>query len=197
MQHRVWQSAIPFKHSGIIHMSGNKKQPVLPVLEQELDDPMLEAARTQLRRSYIDGNALEIVREIVANLLGSEEMGLYRVDNKKAVLWLYWSFGIDPQKFAMLDVLTEPVIQKVMDGDAFIDRSGSGELAAIDQSVTAFIPIRYKGRTAAVLAIFRLLSQKPGLDDSDLGLFSILANEAGKPLFDPRSRSSVSRDAEK
>jgi GAF domain-containing protein len=197
MQHRVWQSSIPFKLSGIIHMKSTEiKDAATPISEFD-GDPKLEAARIRLQASFEEGDALESVREIVANLLGSEEMGLYRVDNKKAVLWLYWSFGIDPEKFSMLDVLTEPVVQQVMAGEAFIDHAGAGELAAIEQSVTAFIPIRFEDRTLAILAIFRLLPQKATLDDSDIELFNILATEGGKSLFNPNSKSFISRTSER
>src|SRR5271166_6189677 len=62
-----------------------------------MNDLRLAAARKRLSESRGQEDALEGLREIVANFLGSEEMGLFRVDRGSARFEVFWSFGIDSE----------------------------------------------------------------------------------------------------
>jgi Arc/MetJ-type ribon-helix-helix transcriptional regulator len=61
---------------------------------EEASEPRSEAARERLRECKDRKNACEVVREIVSNLLGCEEMALFEVDRKQQRLELIWSFGL-------------------------------------------------------------------------------------------------------
>ena len=58
-------------------------------------DVRLEAARERLAESSGQEDAIDGLREIVANFLGSEEMGLFQVDGGTSNFHVFWSFGID------------------------------------------------------------------------------------------------------
>src|SRR5258706_14224512 len=104
MQRRTWVNPIPFKEIANSQMPEKiKKKPLYQSFSEGVDELKLEAAMFRLRHSADEADALEAIREIVANLLGSEEMGLYKVDEQKGVLWLYWSFGIDEVAHKVLD----------------------------------------------------------------------------------------------
>jgi hypothetical protein len=146
------------------------------------NDLRLAAARKRLAESRGQDDALEGLREIVANFLGSEEVGLFRIDGSGETFHIFWSFGIDPEKYDLLLALGDAGLRRVMGGECHV------ELAARDQSgtmakVQAFVPIRLANRTIAILAILRLLPQKHGFDGSDKDLFKLLSNEAALPLF--------------
>jgi hypothetical protein len=152
------------------------------------NDVRLVAARKRLAESRGQEDAIEGLREIVANFLGSEEIGLLRVDQTTATLQVYWSFGIDPQKYDLLLALGDAGLQRVMGGECHV------ELAAHDRSgatakVQAFVPIRLANQTIAILAILRLLPQKLAFDTSDMELFKLLSDEAAMPLFGASAHS--------
>ncbi len=151
-----------------------------------MNDLRLGAARKRLAESRDQEDAIESLREIVANFLGSEEIGLFRVDRRTATFQVFWSFGIDPEKYDLPRALGDAGIRRVMRGECqvdHVDRDCPGAMA----KAQAFIPIRFANETVAILAILRLLPQKVAFDRSDLELFKILSDEAAKPLFGPRA----------
>lgn len=142
----------------------------------------LATARKRLAASCDQQDALEGLREIVGAFLGSEEIGLFMIDRGATSFKVCWSFGVDLENYDLHKALGKAGRERVMRGGYHVDiaghdRGGKGKLAQ------AFIPIKVKARTVAVLAILRLLPQKNGFDRSDFELFDMLANEAGAPLF--------------
>lgn len=157
------------------------------------NDLRLVAARKRLAESRGQEDAIEGLREIVANFLGSEEIGLLRVDQTTAALQVFWSFGIDTEKYDLLLALGDAGRERVMGGECHV------ELAARDRSgamakVQAFVPIRMANQTIAILAILRLLPQKHSFDGSDMELFKLLSNEAAMPLFGANGHSKSASD---
>ncbi|MGD0515452.1 MAG: hypothetical protein ABSA29_19285 [Terriglobales bacterium] len=147
-----------------------------------MNDLRLEAARKRLSESRNQEDAIEALREIVANFLGSEEIGLFKVERRTATFETYWSFGIDAENYDVLRALGEAGLQRVMRGECHVvlpSRERSGTVVRVQ----AFIPIRFANQTVAILAILRLLPQKVAFDRSDMELFKLLSEEAAKPLF--------------
>jgi hypothetical protein len=141
------------------------------------------AARMRLQAAQDQVDALEGIREIVANLMGSEELAVYKVDKQKAALWLYWSFGIDPNKYGVLDVIKQPLLEEVLAGTVVLrGDNGNEKLLSIADPVSALVPILVNGVAAAVLVIFRLLPQKPGLEAADREICEVLSNCAGRAI---------------
>jgi hypothetical protein len=147
-------------------------------------DLRLGAARERLAESRDQEDAIDGLREIVANFLGSEEIGLFRVDFKTSTFQVFWSFGIDLERYDLLRALGDAGLQRVMRGECHVDlgtRDGLGTMA----KAQAFVPIRLASETIAILAILRLLPQKLAFDRSDMELFKLLSDEAAQPLFGP------------
>jgi len=141
------------------------------------------AAVLRLQDATSQADALEAVEEITANLLGSEEAAIFKVDNQRAVCWLYWYFGIDPNKNAYLDVMREPALQAALTGKILISGdSGREKLLSMDHPVTALVPILASGAIAAVLVIFRLLPQKARFDAIDREICEVLSHCAERAL---------------
>jgi hypothetical protein len=154
----------------------------------EINDFRVEAARKRLAESRGQEDAIEGLREIVANFLGSEEIGLFRVDRRNATFRVFWSFGIDAENYDLPRALGETGLQRVMRGECHIALPARGSSGAVAR-VRAFVPIRFANQTVAVLAILRLLPQKVAFDRSDMELFKLLSDEAAKPLFGPNVQS--------
>ena len=142
----------------------------------------LGAARKRLAESTGQEDAIDGVREIVATFLGSEELGLFRVDRSTSNFHAFWSFGIDLEKYDLVSALGDGGLQRVMRGEHHVEVS-TGEHSGALPKGQAFIPIRRADQTVAILAILRLLPQKLAFDGHDLELFQLLSDEAAAPLF--------------
>ncbi len=153
-----------------------------------MNDLRLGAARKRLAESRDQADAIEGLREIAANFLGSEEIGLFKVDRKTASLQIFWSFGIDVEKYDLPRALGDAGLRQVMRGECHVEFADRDRFAAQAQ---AFIPIRFANETIAILAILRLLPQKLAFDRSDMELFRILSEEAAQPLFGLNARSKA------
>lgn len=147
-----------------------------------MNDARLEAARKRLTESKGQEDAIEGLREIVANLLGSEEIGLFRVDRRTSTFLVFWSFGIDLENYDLLQAMGDTGLQRVMRGECHVEFA-AGDRSGATAKAQAFVPISVAGQTIAILAILRLLPQKLAFDRSDMELFKLLSDEAAKPLF--------------
>jgi hypothetical protein len=157
-----------------------------PATAESMSDLRLRAARKRLAESSGQEDAIEGVREIVANFLGSEEMGLFRIDRRTSAFEVFWSFGIDLEEYDLLRALGNAGLQRVMRGECHIEFGGrDSETAGATAKAQAFVPISVADQTVAILAILKLLPQKTAFDRSDMDLFKLLSDEAAKPLFGP------------
>ncbi len=156
-----------------------------------MNDLRLEAARKRLAESCDQEDAIEGLREIVANFIGSEEFGLFTVDRAQGVFRPIWSFGIELDHYDLMLALGDTGVQRVIRGESHVEAARRDGI--LPARVKAFIPIRHGGQTIAILAILRLLPQKTAFDRSDFDLFKLLSEEAGKPLFGacPQSKSAA------
>ena len=165
-----------------------------PATIEELDDPRAEAARKRLRECKDHTHACEVVREIVSNLLGCEEMALFEVDRRQQKLALIWSFGVEPGRLHFPQGLSDSALSGVLSGEACIARvCGHVGNAGDEDKASAFVPIRFGGQTAGVLALLRLLPQKTNIDRMDRALLGVISSEAGRPLFDRRDLGNSER----
>ena len=126
------------------------------------------AARTRLQAATTATDTLDAIREIIANRLGSEEMALYSLDRECSVLWLRWSFGIDPNRYMMFDLMQEGRLAAVVEGATFLRSVPDDEnLLTIPAPVNALLPVLVDGQTVGVIVVFGLLKQKAAFDQSD------------------------------
>lgn len=141
------------------------------------------AARMRLQNAVDQADALDAIREIAGNLIGTEELAVFKVDKKRSELWLYWSFGVDPNKHSVLEVSREPKLKQVLNGKCVYRLRLSNEnLLTTDDPVSALIPIRIDGNTVAVIVLFRLFPHKLGLETVDHEICDLLSNCAGRAI---------------
>jgi hypothetical protein len=141
--------------------------------------------RKRLRESAGPSDALEGIREVVSNLLGSEEMALFQVDRRSSAFPLVWSFGINPREHQWLNGSSESVLKVLLNGRTHI------ELAGKSAPFTVLVPISLHGQTVAILAILRLLPQKTGFAKADMEVLQVLSDEAGTVIFGANPDPSV------
>lgn len=155
------------------------------------EDPRLEAARRRLRESVSEADALEGIREVVTNLLGCEEIGIFVIEND-GHSELLWSFGIDKRRHGTLESFKEFALDLVMRGEVqVVEVSSEGRDYCGNPPSRAFVPISLNGRTVAVLVLLRLLPQKLGFDEADIKIVKLISAEAGRSLFPRKARANA------
>ncbi len=120
---------------------------------------------------------IEIIKEIIINLVGSESF---------IVLWLD-----EPAKqFQMIAGEGEPLNQQKAFpiGNTIISKAAqSGEIYISmtdnnSQDPIACIPLKAFGRVVGVIVIYHLLAHKPAFSQTDFELFSLMAEHAASAL---------------
>jgi hypothetical protein len=169
---------LPFMTAFLSHRKQNEEQDAANALTTQAK---VYAAMTRLQSSMDQADSLEAIREIAANLMGCEEIALYKVDEARAAIWLYWSFGIDPNKHSYFDILHEPKLEQVIAGK-IVYRSGAENLLSGPTPATAIVPVISSGQARGVLILFRMLPQRTGIDSADRQICEVLSNCAGRAL---------------
>ena len=155
-------------------------------------DPRQDAARKRLRECSDHQQACEAIREIVSNLMGCEEMALLRLDCGSGSASMIWSFGLDREAFRLSQELRNAAMPALIAGEAYVYASNDNGKAA-KAEISALIPIQFRGITAGVLVLFKLLPQKSAIEECDRESFTVLSREAGRPLFAEPARNERKR----
>lgn len=154
---------------------------------------LVEAQNSNLANLYVASyrlhgtldrkEVLAAIQEIVINLIGSEELGLYEMANEGRSLRLVESFGINAAEHAIVPVGAGRIGRTAAAGEADIGPNAGGDARAEEANLSACIPLKIDGRVTGVLALFRLLPQKSGFEAIDHELFGLLATHAATALY--------------
>jgi hypothetical protein len=127
---------------------------------------------------------LASIEEILANLVGSEQTAIFEMNPSGDTLLLLSANGVDPARYASVAVGSGPLGRVAASGEAFLAGPGGRSDRSPDEpELTAAIPLTLEGRVTGAIAVFRLLPQKPGLEDLDRELFDLLATHAATALY--------------
>ncbi len=147
------------------------------------DQAKVYAARMRLQNAVDQADALDAIREIAGNLIGSEEVAVFKIDKNRSELWLYWSFGVDPNKHSVVEVCREPRLKHVLSGKPVFRLKRSTEnLLSTDDPVNALIPVLADGSPCAVIVLFRLFPHKVGIEPVDREICEVLSNCASRAI---------------
>jgi putative methionine-R-sulfoxide reductase with GAF domain len=148
----------------------------------------LEVAADRLLGSQDREEAVAILMEIVAALVGSEEVALYQLDREQAVLELVSCYGISvPASIALDQGIAGQVASS---GREFIAESPARQRGeASDSQITICAPLTCQGETAGVLIVYGLVPQKHSLENKDLVIVRFLEQQAAGILFRDRNGS--------
>lgn len=147
----------------------------------------LYVAGYQLHGSLERDHVLGAIREIIINLIGSEDFGIFeRVDDER--LQLVGWFDEVPLTPREVRVGAGIIGQVAATGERFVSTNESGSGAGI----AACIPLKVDGYVTGVIALFRLLPQKhDALQPIDDELLNLLASQAGIALHCTRLHQDV------
>ena len=149
----------------------------------------LYVASYQLHGTLDRLRIVEAIKEIVINLIGSEELIVWERDGD--LLRCVGSFGVDVDDWDELQLGHGIVGLCAETGERFV--AGETVLAAFgrEQTLTACIPLKLDDTVIGAIAFFRLLPQKDGLAPVDHELFDLLASHAASALYCTRSLAEV------
>jgi putative methionine-R-sulfoxide reductase with GAF domain len=97
---------------------------------------------------------LQSIQEIVANLIGSEEVGIYEMNDARTHLVLARSFGIDAIRHGRIPVGEGRAGECALSGEIYVSESGSPDA----DNITACVPLRIDGTVIGMIVIFGLLA---------------------------------------
>ncbi|HYI08738.1 MAG TPA: GAF domain-containing protein [Thermoanaerobaculia bacterium] len=158
----------------------------------------IETQNTNLANLYVAGyqlhgsldrrQVLGAIKEIVINLIGSEDFAIFEREGEDRLRMIDW-FDEPPQVFREVSFGDGIIGQVAATGVQFVSNG--------DQSrgvgMAACVPLQVDGRVTGAIAIFRLLPQKhDGLEALDEELLGLLASQAGIALYCTALHAQVS-----
>jgi hypothetical protein len=144
----------------------------------------------QLHGTLDRSAVLDSIREIVINLIGSEELGVFeRADDGS--FELVTSFGIDEDAYRSLSS-DDAIGRLASSGETYIGSSAPAETVP---PITACLPLKLDGEVTGAIVLFSLLPHKPGLQELDFELFDLLGTHAATALYCTRLRLRIAAGA--
>jgi len=139
----------------------------------------LYVASYQLHASVERETVLSTIQEIVVNLIGSEEVAIFELDEATQEFRLASSFGVEETRLKNFKAGRGPIGQRLISGEVFINDHVSGG----EDKLTACVPLRIGERVIGAILVFRLLEHKQELQPVDHELFELLAIHASTALY--------------
>jgi hypothetical protein len=124
---------------------------------------------------------LNTIQEILANLVGTEEQGIFELTPDGTSLSLVASVGIDAARYREIRLDAGPIGRTGLTGKLYVVAPGAAD--SEEETLTACIPLKLNERVTGVIALFRLLPQKEHLEAVDHELFDLLATHAATALY--------------
>jgi GAF domain-containing protein len=151
----------------------------------------LYVANYRLHGTLDRAEVLLAIQEIIANLVGSEEMAVFERDAQRPVLTLVGSFGIDAERYREVALGSGIMGRSAAQGEPYLWVPGGAEepKAAHEDDLTACVPLMLDGRVTGLIALFRLLSHKASFEAVDREIFDLLASQAAIALYCTRLHS--------
>jgi hypothetical protein len=143
----------------------------------------LYVASYRLHETLDEREVIAALQEILLNLVGSDEHGVFTLDEDARHLSLIASNGIQPEAYQDLSVGEGWIGQTIATGRTFIRAPGVPALVPREAALTACIPLKIGDSITGAIAVFRLLPQKPCLEDVDHEIFDLLASQAATALY--------------
>jgi nitrate/nitrite-specific signal transduction histidine kinase len=145
----------------------------------------LYVASYQLHGTLDRERVVESIKEIVINLIGSEELVIWERDGD--LLRRVGSFGVDEVEWSVVRVGNGVIGLCAETGERFVVNQTVLQPAGNEAELTACIPLKLDETVVGAIALFRLLPQKDGLQPVDHELFELLASHAASALYCTRT----------
>jgi hypothetical protein len=135
----------------------------------------LNAASARLLQAVEQGDVYEAVGEIIGNLIGSEEVAIFRHHSADQTFSLVWSVGVEKETSHQFGLGAGLIGRAAHEATSqFRNRRPETPLLPHEASLTACIPLKLDREVIGVIVILALLPQKNGLEWADFELLKFL-----------------------
>lgn len=144
----------------------------------------LYVASYQLHSTLDRAEVVSAIKEIVINLIGSEELAIYEMSSDGQALRLVGHFGIDPVAYATVPVGSGILGKSAVTGEIWLPGQGVDlHPTPREANLSVCVPLRLENKVVGALAVFRLLPQKNGFESVDYEMFNLLATHAATAMY--------------
>jgi nitrate/nitrite-specific signal transduction histidine kinase len=163
------------------------------VEEQNESITNLYVAGQRLHATVDPNEVMKIIFEILSELVGAEQFGVFMLDEKKRTLELMAGEGIEGKLPSKTLPAGEGVVGEVAtSGEPFyFEPQGNSEMEA--RLPLAAVPLNMNGQAVGVIVIYKLLSHKPKFSSVDHQLLQLLAADAATSLATARLHATMDR----
>jgi hypothetical protein len=143
----------------------------------------VHAASVRLIQSLDLGDVYEAIGDIVANLIGSEEVAIIHYQPADESFSVAWSWGVEEDALQPLTSGAGMIGRAVQQGvSQFRDRQPDSVLLPHENNLTACVALKSSREMVGVLVIFGLLPQKNHLEWVDFELLKFLQTYAAAAI---------------
>jgi hypothetical protein len=178
-QCRVATAELERLRAELEHVASENEQYVTRYRQIEIHNSNLAnlyTASYQLHTAIDRVSVLAAIQEIIANLVGSEQVAVFEADSKGAFT-LTNAAGLDETRLSRFTLGEGPIASQIRSGKIYVN-PGPGQ----DQ-ITACIPLTLGVSILGAILIFRLLDHKTALQPIDHEIFDLLAVHASSALY--------------
>ncbi|MBW2520005.1 MAG: GAF domain-containing protein [Deltaproteobacteria bacterium] len=141
----------------------------------------LYIASYQLHSTLDFEEVLQIIVEIIINLIGAEEFGVFLLDDKTSQLQPVATEGIDIDECPTMTVGEGVVGQSAKSGESFFIDSLVGYERDFLRPL-ACVPLKIKEHVIGAVVIYKLLVNKKAFNKIDYELFTLLSGHAATAI---------------
>ena len=123
---------------------------------------------------------IEAIQDLVTNLIGSEQLAIWTLDEGASTLSLVHSEGIDAGPFQTVPVGAGVIGRVAASGEPYVAPEDGDDSDA--PNLTACFPLKVGDAVIGAFALFGLMPQKPGLEAVDHHLLERLGTLGGDAL---------------
>jgi hypothetical protein len=135
----------------------------------------LNAANARLIQSLEQSDVFDAIAEIIANLVGSEEIAVFDFHPAEQKFSLAWSSGVEAAALQPFLCGAGMFGRAVREGlSQYQERQPETTLLPYEKNLTACVILKSSGEIVGVIAIFGLLPQKSNLEWADFELLKFL-----------------------
>jgi hypothetical protein len=155
------------------------------VLEVERESGRLAnlcVASARLRGTLERGEVLLAIQEVITNLIGCEEIGIFEIDHTGNQLALIAGMGVAAFNYPKITIGEGILGQAASDGQLYVELPREGADHDPSKPIVC-IPLLANSQVTGLVAVFRLRTQKAAFEPIDYELFDVLARDAGAALY--------------
>jgi hypothetical protein len=146
----------------------------------------LYIATHRLHATLDRAQVLQALEEILASLIGCEEMVVFELLGETPILVPVATTGLPPSSVTAIRPPAGVVAQVLASGRVWTQEGTKHEL--FGRPITACVPLSVDGEITGAIVLFRLLTHKAALEPADLELLEVLSVHAGTALYVTRVR---------